>query len=118
MSGTFDRFAGRCAGAAGSAPAFALALGLIVAWAASGPVLGFSEVWQLTVNTATTIVTFLMVFLIQNTQNRDAEAIHLKLDELIRAQADARDALIDIQHAPDTLRDEVRAGLQREMGRG
>jgi low affinity Fe/Cu permease len=74
---------------------------VIVVWAVSGPVFGFSEQWQLVVNTGTTILTFLMVFLIQNMQNRDAKAIHLKLDELIRASIPARDSLIEVEDLRD-----------------
>lgn len=85
----------------GSPWAFVIALSLIVIWALSGPFLNFSPTWQLLINTATTVLTFLMVFLIQNTQNRDARAIHLKLDELIRAIEPARDSLIDIEDMED-----------------
>jgi low affinity Fe/Cu permease len=81
----------------GNPVAFATAIGVIVVWAVTGPIFGWSDTWQLIINTGTTIVTFLMVFLIQNTQNRDSEAVHLKLDELIRATKAARDALIDLE---------------------
>ena len=81
----------------GSPWAFGIALGLVVCWAFAGPFLDFSTTWQLFINTITTVLTFLMVFLIQNTQNRDARAIHLKLDELIRAMKPARNTLIDIE---------------------
>ena len=86
----------------GSPWAFAVAFVAILLWAISGPFFNYSENWQLTVNTVTTILTFLMVFLIQNTQNRDARAIHLKLDELIRAIDPARNTLIDIEDMEDT----------------
>ncbi|MFN8638600.1 MAG: low affinity iron permease family protein [Dehalococcoidia bacterium] len=76
---------------------FALAVGLILAWAASGPVFGFSDTWQLVINTSTTVITFLMVFVIQNTQNRDAIAMQLKLDEIIRAVDRAQNSLIDLE---------------------
>lgn len=79
----------------GSAWAFAAAILIIVIWAATGPMFRFSDTWQLIINTGTTIVAFLMVFLIQNTQNRDAKAVHLKLDEIIRALAKARNELVD-----------------------
>ncbi|OGM91781.1 hypothetical protein A2755_03125 [Candidatus Wolfebacteria bacterium RIFCSPHIGHO2_01_FULL_48_22] len=95
----------------GSPWGFGIALSLIVIWALSGPLLGFSTTWQLIINTATTVLTFLMVFLIQNTQNRDARAIHLKLDELIRAVRPARNMLIDIEDMGD---DEL-ALLQEEF---
>jgi low affinity Fe/Cu permease len=85
----------------GSAWAFASALLIIVVWLVTGPVFHFSDTWQLIINTATTIVTFLMVFLIQNTQNRDAKAVHLKLDELIRALKGARNQLVDLEELSD-----------------
>jgi len=82
-------------------PAFALALGIILAWGITGPIFHFSDTWQLVINTGTTIVTFLMVFLIQNTQNRDAKAIHLKLDELIRGVKGARTHLVNLEEFSD-----------------
>ncbi len=85
----------------GSKWAFAAALLLIIGWAATGPFFRYSDTWQLVVNTATTVVTFLMVFLIQNTQNRDAKAIHLKLDEIIRAHRRADNQMIDIEKLSD-----------------
>jgi low affinity Fe/Cu permease len=85
----------------GSAWAFVLAAVVIVVWGLSGPLFGFSDTWQLVINTGTTILTFLAVFLIQNTQNRDAKAIHLKLDELIRAAQGARNGLMTIEDMPD-----------------
>jgi low affinity Fe/Cu permease len=93
---------------AGSPVAFGLAALLIIAWALAGPFLGFSDVWQLTVNTATTIVTFLMVFIIQNSQNRDTEALQIKIDELIRANLGAENALLDLENLPQNDLDEFR----------
>ena len=91
MKAWFASIAGAVSDWTGSSWAFCLAFFVIVVWALSGPVFGFSDTWQLVINTGTTIVTFLMVFLIQNTQNRDTKALHLKLDELLRAQAGARE---------------------------
>ncbi len=97
----FQVLATRASSWVGSKWAFATALLLIVGWAATGPYFRYSDTWQLVVNTATTIVTFLMVFLIQNTQNRDAKAIHLKLDEIIRANRRADNQMIDIEKLSD-----------------
>ena len=113
MRAVFRRFASRVADRVGSPAAFLVGLGLIVVWAITGPFFGYSDTWQLVVNTATTIVTFLMVFLIQNTQNRDARAIHLKLDELLRAVKGARTAMV----ALETSTDEELAELQEEFER-
>jgi low affinity Fe/Cu permease len=93
----FTRFAKRAARAAGQPLAFFLASGTIVAWAVTGPLFHFSDTWQLVINTGTTVITFLMVFLIQNTQNRDSMAIHLKLDELIRSHKGAHTALLNLE---------------------
>jgi low affinity Fe/Cu permease len=94
---TFRRFSGVAASAVGSPWAFTVALAAILVWALLGPHYGYSDTWQLVINTGTTIVTFLMVFLIQNTQNRDARAIHLKLDELIKGTKGSRNLLVDLE---------------------
>ncbi len=97
----FGVFARKTSTILGSAWAFVIALAIIIVWAITGPTFGFSDTWQLIINTGTTIVTFLMVFLIQNTQNRDAKAVHLKLDELIRALGPARNKLVDLEKLSD-----------------
>jgi low affinity Fe/Cu permease len=97
----FAVFARTTSSILGSAWAFVLALLIIVVWALTGPTFHYSDTWQLIINTGTTIVTFLMVFLIQNTQNRDAKAVHLKLDELIRALGGARNKLVDLEKLSD-----------------
>lgn len=101
VSDAFRIFARRSSGMLGSAWAFAVAVLVILIWIVTGPVFHFSDTWQLIINTATTVVTFLMVFLIQNTQNRDAKAMHLKLDELIRAVQGARNELVDLENLAD-----------------
>ena len=98
----------------GSAWAFAAAILIILIWGVTGPMFHYSDTWQLIINTGTTIVTFLMVFLIQNTQNRDAKAVHLKLDELIRALKGARNELIDLE----TLTDEDLTSLEKQFSAG
>ena len=107
LSNAFADLAGWVSHAAGRPWAFALCLLVVVAWAVSGPLFGFSDTWQLVINTGTTIVTFLMVFLIQNTQNRDGAAIQTKLDELIRTSA-AQNALIGIEHLTEDEVEEIR----------
>lgn len=106
--GIFDRFAKASARATGHGFAFGLAVGSVLAWAISGPLFHFSDTWQLTINTATTIVTFLMVFLIQNSQNRESEAIQLKLDELIRSSKYAHNALLNIEELTEAELDEIK----------
>jgi low affinity Fe/Cu permease len=97
----FGVFARKTSTVLGSAWAFVVALLIIIIWALTGPTFHYSDTWQLIINTGTTIVTFLMVFLIQNTQNRDAKAVHLKLDELIRALGPARNKLVDLEKLSD-----------------
>ena len=97
----FTKFARWAATASGRPITFVLAVGIIAVWAVTGPLFGFSDTWQLVINTGTTIVTFLMVFLIQNTQNRDAQVMQLKLDELIRAVEQARNELVDMEDLSD-----------------
>ena len=101
MRDAFRVFARRSSELLGSAWAFIIALLVILIWGITGPAFHFSDTWQLIINTGTTIVTFLMVFLIQNTQNRDAKAVHLKLDELIRALKGARNNLVDLEKLSD-----------------
>jgi len=101
MNDMFRKFANKTSEIVGSPWAFIVAVAIIIIWALSGPIFGFSDTWQLVINTGTTIITFLMVFLIQNTQNRDAKAIHLKLDELIRSIKDARNSLVDLEDMSD-----------------
>ena len=97
----FRSFAKESAAAVGSPWAFLLAIVVVLGWLATGPTFRYSDTWQLVINTGTTIITFLIVFLIQNSQNRDAKAIHLKLDELIHKVKGARDALIDLENCTD-----------------
>ncbi|WP_129793008.1 low affinity iron permease family protein [Sphingosinicella sp. CPCC 101087] len=119
MDRLFTRFAGHIAAIVGQPAAFAAAFLVVLLWAASGPVFGFSDTWQLVINTGTTIVTFLMVFLIQNSQNRDAAAMQAKLDELLRAVDQARPQFIGIEHLTDVQVEAIRARLEEEaVGRG
>ncbi|MEO6096252.1 MAG: low affinity iron permease family protein [Fibrobacteria bacterium] len=101
MRDQFHRIALKVSNTVGSPSSFFLALAVILAWGLTGPLFHFSDTWQLVINTGTTIITFLMVFLIQNTQNRDARVIHLKLDELIRASVKARNSLVDLEELSD-----------------
>ena len=112
-SDRFRQISNVVADAMGSYWAFAVAMAVVLAWLVSGPLFHFSDTWQLVINTATTIVTFLMTFVIQATQNRDARAVHLKLDELIRAHEGARNLFADLEHATEG---ELRA-LQQEFRR-
>jgi low affinity Fe/Cu permease len=109
----FGQFATSASGWLGSKWAFAVAILVILVWAATGPIFHYSDTWQLIINTGTTIVTFLMVFLIQNTQNRDARAINLKLNELIRAIDAARDQMIDIEKLSDLELDALHARYEK-----
>ena len=113
MADTFHRFASKSAEVVGSAKAFSIALLLIVGWTAAGPFFGWSDGHQLFINTVTTVVTFLMVFLIQHTQNRDTRALHLKIDELLKATGGARNSMIDL----DRLSDEQLMQLEAEFKR-
>ena len=108
----YSRFAKAAAHFCGRPRVFVLAVGVIAAWVLTGPLFGFSDTWQLVINTGTTIITFLMVFLIQNTQNRDTEAIQVKLDELIRATKGAHNALLDLEELEEATLDAFRAKYQ------
>ena len=121
-SDRFGRFAARSSHYLGSRWAFIAAIGVIVVWALTGPLFRYSDTWQLVINTGTTIVTFLMVFLIQNTQNRDARAIHLKLNELIHAVDKAKNKMIDVENLSEVELDElartyekIRSGAQERQ---
>jgi low affinity Fe/Cu permease len=118
MDRTFTRIASTISAAAGQPLAFIAALVVIIVWGVTGPLFAFSDTWQLVVNTGTTIVTFLMVFLIQNSQNRDAGAMQAKLDELIRAVERAREQFIGIEHMTDHEIEEIRAALEEDCGQG
>ena len=118
MDKFFTKFAGRTAFLSGKPLTFILALTVVIVWAVSGPFFRFSEVWQLVINTGTTIVTSLMVFLIQNAQNRDAAAIQCKLDEIIRAIDSGRNEFIGIEHLGEKELIEIRDALEKECGQG
>jgi low affinity Fe/Cu permease len=109
----FTRFAKSTSRQTGRPIAFFLATALIAAWLLTGPIFGFSDTWQLVINTGTTIITFLMVFLIQNTQNRDTEALQLKLDELLRATEGAHNALLDLEELEERELDALRLRYMR-----
>jgi low affinity Fe/Cu permease len=109
----FTRFAKSTAHKTGRPPAFIAAVAIILIWTLTGPIFKYSDTWQLIINTGTTIVTFLMVFLIQNTQNRDSEAIQVKLDELIRVMEGAHNALLDLEELEEEELDRIRANYQK-----
>ncbi len=111
MTEYFRKFAHKASVAAGSPVAFFISLLIVVVWALLGPTFHYSDTWQLIINTGTTVVTFLMVFIIQNSQNRDGRALHLKLDELLRANSHARNHLIDLQSLSDSELDKVHEEL-------
>ena len=112
----FTRLAGRISSIAGQPMAFVIALAIIFIWGLTGPLFGYSDTWQLVINTGTTIITFLMVFLIQNSQNRDAAAMQAKLDELIRAVKTARNEFIGIEHRTDHEIEAIRRAIEMEFG--
>ncbi|HWW63869.1 MAG TPA: low affinity iron permease family protein [Sphingomonadaceae bacterium] len=118
MDRLFTAIASRIATLAGQPAAFLIAVSLILVWAISGPIFGYSDTWQLIVNTATTIVTFLMVFLIQNSQNRDGAAVQTKLDEIIRALSHARGEFIGLEHQTDREIESIRTKLEEECEEG
>jgi low affinity Fe/Cu permease len=113
MNGIFRKFAHVTSDITGSPWCFLAAMLLIILWAAAGPLFHYSDTWQLTVNTGTTIITFLMVFLIQNTQNRDTKALHLKLDELIRGVQGARNGLVNLEELSDEDLDRLKKEFQK-----
>jgi low affinity Fe/Cu permease len=116
----FSRLAKLTARITGKPVTFMIAVSVVAAWAITGPLFGFSDTWQLVINTGTTIITFLMVFLIQSTQNRDSEAMQVKLDELIRATHGAHKALLDLEELEEEQLDRVKAGYEKiaEQARG
>ncbi len=116
MDRLFSLFPARGGAFAGKPAALALAFATVLTWAITGPLFDYSETWQLVINTGTTIVTFLMVFLVQNSRNRNSAAIQAKLDGLIRAVTAARDGFIGIEHMPDAEIGAIRRALEREFG--
>jgi len=116
MDRYFTIIANKVSGMAGRPAMFIAALAIITAWGVSGPLFQWSDTWQLVVNTGTTIITFLMVFLIQNSQNRDGAAMQAKLDELLRAVDKAREGFVGIEHMTDDQIDRLRAALEKEVG--
>jgi low affinity Fe/Cu permease len=114
----FNNFAKHCAAIVGSPWAFVLAVVIVMTWVVTGPQFAYSDTWQLAINTGTTIVTFLMVFLIQNSQNRDARAVHLKLDELIHGVQGARNSLIDLENLSDQELEVLQQRFERLRKKG
>jgi low affinity Fe/Cu permease len=115
---TFDRFASAVSRVTGHASTFALALGLVLVWALSGPLFGFSDTWQLVINTGTTVLTFLMVFMIQNSINRDSAALHVKLDELLRVTKEARNSIVGSERLSERELERLRLDEESAAGRG
>lgn len=113
MNELFRKFASKTSEVVGSSWAFIIAALVVIIWATTGPLFHYSDTWQLVINTGTTIITFLMVFLIQNTQNRDAKSIHLKLDELIKASKGARNSMIDLDKLSDEQLKELEASYKK-----
>ncbi|MGZ3440712.1 MAG: low affinity iron permease family protein [Polyangia bacterium] len=113
MTETFHKMARETSSAVGRPKSVFLAVGVIVLWGVTGPFFHFSDTWQLIINTGTTVVTFLMVFLIQNTQNRDSKAVHLKLDELLRANRAARNTLVDLENMTDAELEDLQGEFHR-----
>ncbi len=111
--GWFARFAHSVSHVTGRPIAFILAVAAILIWSITGPLFGYSDTWQLAINTATTIITFLMVFVIQNTQNRDTAAMHIKIDELIRVTKKARNVLLDLEELDDSELEKLRQDYER-----
>ena len=118
MDRYFTQIAGAIAGQSGRPLTFIIALALVIVWALTGPMFSYSETWQLVINTGTTIITFLMVFLVQNTQNRDASAMQAKLDELLRSIETARQDFIGIEHLTDSQIEQIRIRLEEDEGPG
>ena len=117
ISKFFGELANKTSLAAGRASAFIVAAGIVIVWAVSGPIFGFSDTWQLVINTGTTIITFLMVFLIQNTQNRDTVALQLKLDELILATSKARNSVVAIEDEPEEKLEAEKERLRKKAAK-
>ncbi len=118
VDAVFTKIASRCAHIMGQPQTFMIAMALVVIWAASGPVLHYSDTWQLIVNTATTVLTFLAVFLIQNSQNRDGAAMQAKLDEILRSLEKAREQFVGIEHLTDAQIEEIRHALEKDIEAG